>query len=76
MESNKNTDYTDDMSSTNKIKCGCCDKSFKRVGDMKRHMKTVHSDEKLFKCLLCEKEFSRKDILLRHSKIVHNTANS
>ena len=74
METNKNTDYSEDISSTNEIKCGSCEKSFKRMGDMKRHMKTNHSDEKLFKCAACEKEFSRKDILLRHSEIVRYTA--
>ena len=73
METNKNSHFTEDISSIDDIKCVGCEKNFKRREHMERHMKSVHAEKKLFPCSLCSKEFSRKDILVRHVKYIHNT---
>ena len=73
METNKNSHFTEDVSSIADIKCDSCEKTFKRRENLERHVKSVHSEKKLFSCDLCTKIFSRKDILLRHVKCVHKT---
>ena len=56
------------------MKCGNCDKTFKRKSDLKRHSASVHSvidTKKEFICSVCGKEFSRKDGMNRQIKSLH-----
>ncbi|KNG52795.1 c2h2 type conidiation transcription factor [Stemphylium lycopersici] len=47
---------------------GICRKRFTRPEHLRRHMKTVHTDEKDYVCLVpdCERRFSRRDNLDHH----------
>ncbi|KAJ9059033.1 hypothetical protein DSO57_1006510 [Entomophthora muscae] len=48
-----------------------CTKVFKRNEHLKRHMKSIHSDEKPYHCPFpdCDKRFSRADNLSQHLRI-------
>lgn len=48
--------------------CSECDKQFKRLEHLKRHVRSVHSSIRPFHCKYCEKKFSRLDNLAQHSK--------
>ena len=72
METNKNSHFTEDISSIGDIMCDRCEKTFKRRENLERHMKSVHAEKKLFSCDLCTETFSRKDVLVRHVKCVHD----
>ncbi|KAI4109589.1 MAG: hypothetical protein LQ339_001702 [Xanthoria mediterranea] len=59
-------------------KCPHCETPFKgslqdRKGNLKRHIKYCHGDEK-FKCHICTTEYSRPDNLLKHRRTVHENA--
>ena len=49
------------------FKCNACERVFSRNYDLKRHMQSLHENER-FQCDVCEKYFARKDNLLRHKK--------
>lgn len=51
--------------------CHICGKIFKYPESLRRHLKTVHSDERPFKCHLCTSSFNRKHNLTIHIKVVH-----
>lgn len=47
--------------------CPDCDTKFKRLPDLQRHVRSIHSSAKPFVCPhKCGKAFSRKDALKRH----------
>lgn len=48
--------------------CLECEKQFKRLEHLKRHIRSVHSSIRPFHCKYCEKKFSRLDNLAQHSK--------
>lgn len=48
--------------------CPECDKQFKRLEHLKRHIRSVHSNIRPFHCKYCEKKFLRSDNLAQHSK--------
>lgn len=48
--------------------CPECDKQFKRLEHLKRHIRSVHSNIRPFHCKYCDKKFSRSDNLAQHSK--------
>ncbi|KAL3237927.1 stress-responsive transcriptional activator MSN4 [Nakaseomyces bracarensis] len=50
------------------FQCGDCDKAFRRSEHLKRHIRSVHSNERPFPCMFCEKKFSRSDNLSQHLK--------
>ena len=52
-------------------KCETCGKSFFKVGDLKRHIRTVHKGNKDYKCEYCCKSFSQASDLKRHIKRIH-----
>ena len=41
---------------------------FKRSEHLKRHQRSVHSNDRPFACKYCEKKFSRSDNLAQHLK--------
>ncbi|OWF38722.1 Zinc finger protein 227 [Mizuhopecten yessoensis] len=49
--------------------CPVCKVNFVTFGNMRRHFKVVHSDEKPFMCHLCGKSFKTNDTLKSHVKI-------
>lgn len=55
--------------------CPECDKQFKRLEHLKRHIRSVHSNIRPFHCKYCEKKFSRSDNLAQHLK-THFKVNS
>lgn len=46
-----------------------CGKLFKRSEHLKRHIRSIHTDEKPFTCKLCCKKFSRHDNLNQHMRV-------
>lgn len=54
-----------------KYDCAVCDKEFKGLTDLKRHL-LIHSNEKPYKCDLCEKSYRQKVNLNYHTKMVHS----
>ncbi|XP_033726157.1 putative zinc finger protein 66 [Pecten maximus] len=49
--------------------CPVCNVNFTTFGNMRRHFKVIHSDEKPFMCHLCGKSFKTNDTLKCHVKI-------
>ena len=48
--------------------CPDCEKQFKRLEHLKRHIRSVHSNIRPFHCKYCEKKFLRSDNLAQHLK--------
>lgn len=48
--------------------CPECDKQFKRLEHLKRHIRSVHLNIRPFHCKYCDKKFLRLDNLAQHSK--------
>lgn len=48
--------------------CPECDKQFKRLEHLKRHIRSVHLNIRPFHCKYCEKKFLRLDNLAQHLK--------
>lgn len=48
--------------------CPDCDKQFKRLEHLKRHIRSVHLNIRPFHCKYCDKKFLRSDNLAQHSK--------
>lgn len=46
--------------------CSLCPNSFRRLHDLKRHVRSIHTGVKPYLCLNCNKTFSRLDALKRH----------
>ncbi|PWN30111.1 hypothetical protein BDZ90DRAFT_257208 [Jaminaea rosea] len=46
-----------------------CGKLFKRSEHLKRHIRSIHTDEKPFTCQICHKKFSRHDNLNQHMRV-------
>lgn len=60
----------DQTKSSNNIKlhtCQICNKTFKLLGHLKRHI-VVHTGEKHYVCQICERPFSDSSTLRKHSK--------
>ena len=55
------------------MKCHLCEATFKRKGDFKRHLKTIHEKLKRFECKKCEKEFVLEHYLKRHVNQMHKS---
>ena len=51
--------------------CLVCGRVFSRKADTKRHLKTVHLDEKNWPCDICGKRFADKRDMNRHSLALH-----
>ena len=51
--------------------CESCNKVFTLNGSLKRHIKSIHEENRPFKCTACEKTFKLKNYLKRHFSSVH-----
>jgi uncharacterized Zn-finger protein len=57
---------TEDPSKT--FKCELCNRRFRRQEHLKRHYRSLHTQDKPFECGECGKKFSRSDNLAQHSR--------
>lgn len=57
---------TDDPSKT--FVCHLCNRRFRRQEHLKRHYRSLHTQDKPFKCNECGKQFSRSDNLSQHQR--------
>lgn len=48
--------------------CNTCGRAFVREDKLRRHFRSVHSNERPFVCEVCNKAFARKDKLQEHAK--------
>lgn len=48
--------------------CTNCSRRFRRQEHLKRHYRSIHTNQKPFDCPLCNKKFSRSDNLTQHIK--------
>lgn len=48
------------------FQCASCPQAFRRCHDLKRHVRSLHTEVKPFGCKSCCKQFSRMDALRRH----------
>ena len=54
-------------------KCEICDKSFKDINSLPRHMKNVHGRhrDKVYQCNICTNSFEETYYLTKHIKYAH-----
>ncbi|KAF5026276.1 hypothetical protein F66182_1666 [Fusarium sp. NRRL 66182] len=57
---------TEDPSKT--FVCDLCNRRFRRQEHLKRHYRSLHTQEKPFECNECGKKFSRSDNLAQHAR--------
>jgi len=57
---------TDDPSKT--FVCEICNRRFRRQEHLKRHYRSLHTEDKPFECHECGKKFSRSDNLSQHAR--------
>lgn len=57
---------TEDPSKT--FVCEICNRRFRRQEHLKRHYRSLHTQEKPFECTECGKKFSRSDNLAQHAR--------
>lgn len=57
---------TEDPSKT--FICDICNRRFRRQEHLKRHYRSLHTQEKPFECTECGKKFSRSDNLAQHAR--------
>lgn len=57
---------TDDPSKT--FVCSLCSRRFRRQEHLKRHYRSLHTQDKPFECNECGKKFSRSDNLAQHAR--------
>jgi C2H2 transcription facotor len=57
---------TEDPSKT--FVCDLCNRRFRRQEHLKRHYRSLHTQEKPFECQECGKKFSRSDNLSQHAR--------
>lgn len=63
---------TEDPSKT--FVCDLCNRRFRRQEHLKRHYRSLHTQEKPFECHSCGKKFSRSDNLAQHARTHDSSA--
>lgn len=53
------------------LTCQVCTATFRRQDHLKRHMRSLHSDQKYCCCPVCGKDCKRQDLLAKHVKQKH-----
>ncbi|KAA1466054.1 hypothetical protein DENSPDRAFT_9940 [Dentipellis sp. KUC8613] len=53
---------------TEKYICPLCGRALQRPPDLRRHMESIHGNQKAFHCEPCDAYFNRSDAFLRHKK--------
>ena len=51
--------------------CQICKKSFKQIGNLKRHIKNIHEKNSGYACPYCEKIYDSKEELISHKNSEH-----
>ena len=58
--------------------CSCCNKTFSRLGALRRHQESLKTknvpEMRKFACKFCSKKFSRKDGATLHEKTMHESS--
>lgn len=52
--------------------CHMCGRVFWESQNLKKHLATLHSDDRPFQCHLCGMKYKRRDVLQEHIKRVHD----
>ena len=60
-----------EKSKKKELECTYCEKTFARIGDLKRHVNTVHLKLKPYKCFDCDKSYGLQQDLKHHFLSAH-----
>nr|XP_026690285.1 zinc finger and BTB domain-containing protein 49-like [Ciona intestinalis]XP_026690286.1 zinc finger and BTB domain-containing protein 49-like [Ciona intestinalis] len=63
--------FTRHKRACNKYECPICHRGFSQVGNMRRHMKIFHSDQKPFECKVCNKAYGIQQSFRYHMRDKH-----
>ena len=56
---------------TDPLTCPVCQKKFKMKGTMNRHLKEIHTRNKMYNCWVCDKQFTRLEHRNIHIEAAH-----
>lgn len=51
--------------------CHLCGRYFHESQNLKKHINTIHSEERPFQCHMCGMNYKRRDVLQEHIRRVH-----
>ena len=54
------------------LRCGLCEKTFKKSQYFYRHIKIIHKSKTIFQCYICNKSFATESMLKIHIEAVHH----
>ena len=54
------------------ISCNICEKLFTDKSNLRRHIKTIHTEDIKYECSICQKKFNKKCNLDRHINDIHH----
>nr|CAB3267867.1 zinc finger and BTB domain-containing protein 49-like [Phallusia mammillata] len=63
--------YTRHRRSCNKHECPICHRGFSQMGNMRRHIKIFHSDQKPYECKVCNKAYGIQQSFRYHMRDKH-----
>jgi predicted RNA-binding Zn-ribbon protein involved in translation (DUF1610 family) len=64
--------FKENRAKSRRYTCAMCSVSFKRLKQLKRHKKHIHSHDEQFKCPDCHSTFKNKDVCERHWHLEHS----
>jgi predicted RNA-binding Zn-ribbon protein involved in translation (DUF1610 family) len=64
--------FKEDRGKSRRHTCAMCSVSFKRLKQLERHKKHIHSQDEQFKCPDCPSTFKNKDVCERHWHLEHS----